>query len=554
MGSSHLSAWENLQRPLEQRLPGFLSEQRWFGGKTRVIQNVKIADFIPVPLEGAAACILLARVIYEEGVAETYAVPLLESPLESLPERPRGGTDERPKLLVPAEGGERVLTDALWDPGLLAKLLEALASASHLSGARGEMVGLPTPALETLRRAAGTRLEPALLKAEQSNTSILYGRCFVLKFFRHVEEGLNPDFEMGEFLSVRAGFPCVPATAGCFEYRRPGAQPATMGILQAYVANRGDAWRRTLAALDGFYGRVESSGPAELPGERPGRGLVAQARRPSEAAALWLGEYREAAYKLGRRTGELHLALSSDTNDPEFRPEPFSPDEQREVSESMIRLAEQALGMLGRRAAELPAALGGKIRAALAAEGEILGRFELLRERRLTGLRTRIHGDLHLGQILDTGDDFVFIDFEGEPARSLAERRAKHSPVRDVAGMLRSFHYAAYAALFGRVGDAGAADPRFAALSGFADGWRRWASVEFLRGYLEAAEGAAFLPTGTGELEFFLNLWLLDKAMYELKYELNHRPGWVAIPLEGICDLAEKASPAPSRRFRSEDD
>jgi trehalose synthase-fused probable maltokinase len=395
---------------------------------------------------------------------------------------------------------------------------------------------LPTPALETLRQAAGAPLEPVPMKAEQSNTSILYGRCFVFKFFRHVEEGVNPDFEMGEFLSVRARFPHVPPAAGSFEYRRPGAEPATMGILQGYVANRGDAWQRTLEALDGFYGRVES-GVNRFPSpERPSRNLVADARRPSDAAGLWLGEYRAAAHRLGRRTGELHLALSSDLNDPDFRPEPFSPGYQREVSEAMIRLADEAFGMLRRRAADLPGTLAQRVPAALAAEGEILGRFRRLGERPLTGLRTRIHGDLHLGQILDTGDDFVFIDFEGEPARSLAERRAKHSPVRDVAGMLRSFHYAAYAALFSRTGDSAAASRR-ATLASFANGWCRWAWVEFVRGYLEAAGRAAFLPSGTGELEFFLNLWLLDKAMYELKYELNHRLGWVAIPLEGICDL-----------------
>ncbi|HVB98004.1 MAG TPA: putative maltokinase [Candidatus Dormibacteraeota bacterium] len=531
MGSSDRSFGERAQKALEEKLPRFLSEQRWFGGKTRPVAGAKIIDSIPVPLQGATASIHLVRVDYEDGAAETYAIPLLERAGEA--------PGERSALRLPGDDDERILTDALWDRDFLDRLLEVLASGAHLGGARGEMVGLPTPALETLRRAAASPLEPSLMKVEQSNTSILYGRCFVLKFFRHVEEGVNPDFEMGEFLSVRAGFAHVPATAGAFEYRRADAGPATMGILQGYVANRGDAWRRTMVALDGFYDRVERGGLGSGPAERPESSLVAQARRPAEASGFWLGGYRATAHTLGRRTGELHLALCSDPSDPEFRPEAFSPEYQREVSESMIRLTGQAFGVLRRRAADLPAALREKAQAALAAEGKILDRYRLLGARPLTGLRTRIHGDLHLGQILDTGDDFVFLDFEGEPARSLAERRAKHSPLRDVAAMLRSFHYAAYAALFNRIGEGAGAASRLAALAGFADLWRRWASVEFLRGYLEAAAAAAFLPGAAAELEFFLKLWLLDKAVYELKYELNHRLGWVAIPLEGICELAE---------------
>lgn len=531
MGSSHPSAGESPQRILEQHLPAFLAEQRWFGGKTRVVRSAKIIDSVPVALEGTIASIHLVRIDYQDGGAETYAVPLLE--------RDGAAAADRPALQIPGGNGTRILSDALRDPEFLAKLLDLLVSAAQLPGTRGELAGLPTPALEKLLRAAEFPLEPSLMKVEQSNSSILYGRSFILKFFRHVEEGINPDFEMGEFLSVRARFAHVPVTAGSFEYRRAGAEPAMVGILQSYVANRGDAWKQTLAALGGFYDQAESGGLGSAPADASNPVPGDRARQPSDAAGIWLGNYRAAAYRLGQLTGELHLALSSDPSDPGFRPEPFSLEYQMEVSGSMMHLAEETFDALRRRAASLPATLEKKTQAALAAEGNILRRYRLLGERPLTGLRTRVHGDLHLGQILDTGGDFVFIDFEGEPARSMAERRAKHSPLRDVAGMLRSFHYAAYAALFQRMGEAGAEASRFAALAPFADGWHRLACAEYLRGYLDAAGRAAFLPAGTGEMEFLLNLWLLDKAVYELKYELNHRPGWAAIPLEGICDLAE---------------
>jgi trehalose synthase-fused probable maltokinase len=532
--SPQISDWDSVRKPLEQLLPGFLSEQRWFGGKTRPIQDATIIDIIPVPIDGASAAIHLVRVNYEDEGTETYAVPLAE--------RPGTAADQEPELRVSSdEGRPRAFADALRHRDVLVRLLDILASSARLAGVHGEVVGLPTPALPSLRSAAGVSLEPSPMKAEQSNTSILYGRSFVLKFFRHVVPGINPDCEIGEFLSIRAGFSHVPPAAGSIEYRRPGAQPATIGILQGYVENRGDAWRRTLSALGGFYDGIESGANRIPPPEQPVRGLVTEALRTSDVAGLWLGEYGASAYRLGRRTGELHLALAVDPSNPDFRPEPLSPDYQQQISESMIRLSREAFGMLRRRVGDLPGALRPKAHAALAAEQTMLQRFQGLAERPLDGLRTRIHGDLHLGQILDTGDDFVFIDFEGEPARSLAERRAKHSPLRDVAGMLRSFHYAAYAALFNRVGE-NATRSRSIDWAAFASGWRWWACVEFLRGYLEVAGRAAFLPKGTDELESFLNLWLLDKAMYELKYELNHRLGWVAIPLEGICDLAERAA------------
>jgi trehalose synthase-fused probable maltokinase len=534
----HQTSWTALKEPLEQNLAGFLTAQRWFGGKTRPIAHVAIADFIPIPSESGNVAVLLVRVTYEDGGSETYVAPLIDRLASST--EPAA---QAPSLrITSACGEEHVLSDALWDRDFQSRILEAITRSQMFGGSAGEIACQPTLALEILRRTAAAPLESSVMKAEQSNTSILYGRSLVLKFFRHVEAGVNPDFEIGEFLSVRAGFRHVPPAAGSVEYRRPGSPTATIGILQGFVPNRGDAWQQTLTALAGFYDRL-AGGKLVPPREPHEHGLLAGARWPLPArAADLLGEYRSSAALLGRRTAELHLALASDSSDPDFAAEPFSLTHQREVSEAMVQLARESLEMLARRAGELPITLRERARTALAGESELLARFRRLAERPLTGLRTRIHGDLHLGQVLATEDDFVFIDFEGEPARTLAERRAKHSPVRDIAGMQRSFHYAALAALFARAGDAGAAAPVFAALAPFANAWYRWASAEFLRAYLTTAAGADFLPANPDELDFVLDLWLLDKAIYELKYELNHRLGWVAIPLEGICGLLESAN------------
>ncbi len=518
--ASRLATWTAVRKPLEQGLPAFLTGQRWFGGKMRAIRVAEIVDVVPIPLDAAPAAILLVRVEYGDGLTETYCVPLIERIAGA------GGPGEAPSLRIRDGAAERIFSDALWDRDFLVHLFEALASAASFPGMVGKLAGLRTDSLKAIRRVAPVPLDPSVMKAEQSNTSVLYGRSFVLKFFRHVEEGVNPDFEIGEFLSVRAGFRHVPSAAGSFEYRRPQGQPATLGILQGFVPNRGDAWRQTLEALDGFYDRVESGG---LPSPANGQ----------ELAAGLLGAYPASAALLGRRTAELHLALASDAHEPDFAPEPFTIEDQREVSSMMIRLALETFGLLRRRVGDLPSRLGERARVVLSLEEKILDRFQRLGERPLGGLRTRIHGDLHLGQVLATEDDFVFIDFEGEPARTLSERRARHSPVRDVAGMLRSFHYAAYAALFRRIDTAGTASPAFAALEPFAAAWYRAISGRFLESYLETAADASFLPPSREEFDFFLGLWLLDKAVYELKYELNHRLDWMAIPLEGICGLME---------------
>jgi trehalose synthase-fused probable maltokinase len=537
--SRGLPVSSQLQESLRRALPEFLLAQRWFGGKTRAIQSVEIADFIPIPIPGEAASILLARVRYLSGRDETYSMPLLDQADSGGAAAGPGGTGPLWLPVPGPDGKTHLFRDALGDRTFLETLLDAVAHRRRFSGARGEWLGLPTGSFETLRKASAGRLEPSVMKAEQSNSSILYGRCFVLKFFRRVEEGVNPDFELGEFLSERAGFPHVPPVAGSFEYRHDSAEPATVGILQGFVKNRGDGWDQTLREVSDYYLRAESRDFPVPPEQVPRLSLLEEADIPASALAVeLLGGYRSAARLLGRRTAELHLALASDSADPRFSPEPFSPELQRGLCDSMAQLTRESLGMLRRHIGDLPTGLQGKADFALRSEGDILAQFQLLRERTLTGTRTRIHGDFHLGQVLCADDDYVFIDFEGEPARTLAERRGKYSPLRDVAGMLRSFHYAAYASLFRGRGEAGTVAADLRRREPLARFWHRRISAEYLRAYLQAASPAKFLPAGREELRFFLGLLLLEKAMYELKYELNHRLAWVEIPLEGIFELA----------------
>jgi maltose alpha-D-glucosyltransferase/alpha-amylase len=253
-----------------------------------------------------------------------------------------------------------------------------------------------------------------------------------------------------------------------------------------------------------------------------------------ELAYRLIGTYLEAAQLLGRRTAEMHLSLASRPDDPVFGPVAFSPAYQRPLHQSMRNLTGRIMQLLRRRAKNLPDAIRPEAQQVLDQEAEILRRFHSLLEGKISARRTRTHGDYHLGQVLYTGKDFMIIDFEGEPARTLQERRVKRSPLQDVAGMLRSFHYAAYAAYFEQASQ-GVVQPKGqAGLEAWARYWHLWVSVAFLQTYLQVADSAAFMPETVDEVKILLDAYLLEKAVYELGYELNNRPDWVKIPLQGI--------------------
>ena len=256
---------------------------------------------------------------------------------------------------------------------------------------------------------------------------------------------------------------------------------------------------------------------------------------PAEAGER-IGTYLDSAALLGRRTAELHLALASATEDPNFTPEPFSETDQQAFVNSALKLLTGNFELLHRLKDGMPAQARSDSEGILKLE-EIARRcFQLSAGLKSSALATRIHGDYHLGQVLFTGNDFVIIDFEGEPARSLAERRKKRSPLQDLAGMLRSFHYAAYAPLLQNEGRNSTRE-EMQLLGTWAQYWQKWVSATFLKMYLEVAGNAIFIPKGREELALLLDVYLLDKAIYELGYELNNRPTWVRIPLDGIAQL-----------------
>ncbi len=531
---------------LAEALPAFLRGRRWFGGKARRIRSVDVVEAIPIPApskpsDGRPIAILtLLRVEYTEGDPETYALPLAAVGLA----RGKDLLDYHPGsvvALMKTEEGDRALVDAVWEPEFGRALLAAIARRRRSKGSTGTLAATPEPSFSEVNGSRRRVPSPTVLSAEQSNTSLLFGDRMILKLFRRPEEGINPDLEIGRFLTAEAGFEHVPPVCGAVEFRRGrSADPMTLAILQGFVQNEGDAWMYTLDALDGFFREAAAQRDGGLPEEverlLPGRPTLLEmaGAEPPELAKATIGPFLGSAALLGRRTAEMHVALSSAARENlAFAPEPFSTLYQRALFQSMRTLAVRTFRLVRRAGVDDPL-----VTRVLDLEKQVVRRYEALLRMKIDAVRSRIHGDYHLGQVLWTGKDFVLIDFEGEPALPLGERRIKRSPFTDVAGMLRSFHYAAHTAL---AQDAPAMSPTGEPepLEPWAEFWYRWVGAVFLRGYLNRADGAGFVPADQHQLDVILGTSLLNKAVYELRYEANNRPDWIRIPARGILDLVQ---------------
>ena len=529
---------------LEALLPGYLRQRRWFGGKAKTIKQAALLEAAPVTLDGEEVGFLcLIQVDYIQGDPETYSLPLAFAAGEEA-QRLRVNA---PTLVVAAlnveDGPEGLLHDGLGSVPFCQGLMETMLRRRHSDGMLGELEGLNTPAL---RRILGEADPPAptLGRAEQSNTSVLYGDKILLKLFRRVDVGVNPDLEIGRFLTERE-FPNVPSLAGALEHTARNGDSRSLAIAYGFIGDAKDAWLLTLDALGRYYERV---GVLHAKGERPpavGNDLLRRCCEDlSPAVQELIGTFLESARLLGHRTAAMHLALSSDTEDKSFAPEPFTPHYVRGLYQSMRNHAAHNLRSLRRQLKSLAPEVAPMAERVLALESKIIACYRPLFERRLDAKRIRIHGDYHLGQVLWTGKDFMILDFEGEPALALSERRLKRSPLRDVAGMIRSFDYASHEGLLQHV-ERGSLPPEdFSKIEPWARFWTHAVGAAFLRAYLQALGTSDLLPSTQDGLQVLLHAHLLNKAVYEIGYELNNRPDWLKIPLRGTLQLMEEASPA----------
>jgi maltose alpha-D-glucosyltransferase/alpha-amylase len=480
-----------LERAVAGELPLALPRQRWFGAKGRAIAGARLVD---CGVLGDHAWLTLVEVTFAEGPNETYAVPLVLY-------ADAGGTAGTLSLTLDLAGAPARAGDAFDHPGFCLELLTAFERESALPTVRGGTVRFArTDRFPRLAPAAPPA--PRRLTGEQSNTSVVYGDVLIVKALRKVQPGPNLDYEVGEFLTFRARFPHVPPLAGAIEYASATGETTTLAMVQRFVPSHGDGWRWTLDQLK------------RLGSEQVG-----------DASDAVFGELS----RLGVVTAALHGALASDTSDPMFAPESITADDASTWGERVAEDVRLTCGAVRARLDTLPAEIATDARTLLASERDLI---ERARDLRPLGAeqcaKIRVHGDYHLGQTLRTDAGFVILDFEGEPARPVAERRRKQCVLVDVAGMLRSLDYAVHTALSptGTPSEAG-------------ERWVRRATASFLEGYLDeiARVPARLLPRSPSALSRALAVFELDRALYEVRYELDNRPAWLGIPLRGLARL-----------------
>jgi maltose alpha-D-glucosyltransferase / alpha-amylase len=558
------SAWQSLvtdgdASKFESVLPRYMASQRWFQGKGRTIRSVTVQDILHTPVHAANYRIALVDVQYVQEPTETYVLPIAlleggealrmleEQPnavIAELTSGPRRGSDGDGASDGGAGAGDggnltAIVVDATYVSGFRDALLDTVHGRRRVKGRTGELQGM---AAGRLRRLLGTMedRQSRMLGAEQSNTSIVFGREIVVKLYRRLEEGVSLDLEVGQFLGEN-GFAHTPAVLGSLDYRRSPESPVrTVAVAQEFVPNEGDAWELTLDSLGDFYERVATMSDGPTPTDASIRALLRLAAEgPGARAHAVVGPYIEEARLLGERTGEMHLVLATDINNAAFAPEEFTLFYQRSLYQSMRNLAGRVLQQLAAHVDEMDDPAKGAATEVLGHDTTILSRFRTVIGEKINAFRIRCHGDFHLGQVLYTGNDFVITDFEGEPIRPLTERRLKRSPLRDVAGMLRSFHYAAYAALMDQEERSPLQPTDRTAMEWWAQCWYAYVSAAFLNGYLTVAAPAGILPSDADELAKLLEVYVLEKAIYELGYELGNRPDWALIPLRGLLQLLD---------------
>ncbi|MFQ5991099.1 MAG: hypothetical protein ACE5NA_01565 [Nitrospiraceae bacterium] len=495
----------------QEAFASYLVKQRWFSAKGRRLTGVRLLDYVLLPEQPHPTFLALVGVEFDQAPSEIYTVPMFVQP-QKRSTRASTAKASAPMLVLEGAGLTATVHDGMDAPLACAALLDGIRNQTQWKSKAGTVTCAHTAAGAPHLPVTGRQIQRS--KAEQSNTSIIYDRRLILKLIRKLGSGVNPDFEVIEFLTTRTAFRHIPLLVGHIQYEGSLAFfgsstfSSTIGVLQQFVPNEGDGWSYTLQYLDALLARARAT--QDLPTE-----FIHQMRR------------------LGEITGGLHVALASDASRPGFSPEPVTLETISDWRHDTERLIHTVMSELRATSYPILSSLGlgaDDIERLEARSLESLADLTLLLKRPVD--RIRIHGDYHLGQVLKTETDFVILDFEGEPARLLAERRKKACPLKDVAGMLRSFNYAAHVALQNERSG-------LQRSQAVAKAWEAAVTRSFLEGYFaEARPGEVrFLPASREDAMRVARVFQLEKAIYELHYELQNRPDWIAIPLHGLREL-----------------
>jgi maltose alpha-D-glucosyltransferase / alpha-amylase len=511
------SVLEGRERQYLERssLPEFVSRQRWFGAKNERIANISVQHVATLDAAGASFPIVQLAAALVAGEMQRYFLPLSAAwGVEHI----SSGAARLPFTLAKLRRGAAVgaLLDAAHDERFARAVATACNQGRSITTPDGRLVFESVGEWAPIPTDANVRS----VGVEQSNNAVIVDERIFVKLYRRLHDGMQPEIEVAQFLSQSGGFKNTPALLGLIEHRPDNGAPLVLGALFEFVRNQGDCWGPIVDALERHLDDV----------------LLLQSDEDVEAeeATVYVHPLN-LPIRLGQRTAEMHQALATDTDDPAFARESITSGDLNRWSDVVKAEADTALDELANNRHGLDERVSPLVERLLAARGDLENLLARLASVPASGVKIRIHGDYHLGQVLVAEEDVVVIDFEGEPRRSLEERREKMPPERDLAGMLRSLDYAAWAAL-DRV--ASRAPDLATRVTHAAMAWRNWASQAFLESYIATttdamrAGGEAVLPSRD-----LLELLLLQKAFYEIIYEASNRPSWLAIPVRGVLDL-----------------
>jgi maltose alpha-D-glucosyltransferase/alpha-amylase len=513
-----------------QYLPAFLKRQRWFGRRPSPLTRVRLLDWGTIrPLPDAIMLTVIAAE-FEDGEEDRYVVPLTVAAAPHADEIARQMPDA---IVARVAGARKGVVSGHLDPAAGTALLELMGAHGELALREGRAHAFSLAAFnDVVRQVKPDALTPTAATGDQSNTSIRFGEQMVLKIVRRVWPGVNPELELGRFLTEDAPFPRVPKLAGGIEYFDASGRLSTLAVLHVAVEHQTDGWKHALGDLERYFDAASTWDPAQASQAAPADLWIADI---PEAARITIGGYLEVVAMLGRRTAELHLALSSEAASRTIGTGRLDRRGLETLERNVLGEAAETLEALRTPSSDSPPDVVA-ISQLLIAHGDQLR--AAIREAAAgvpEGLQiTRVHGDYHLGQVLLHEQDFSIIDFEGEPTRPIEERRRLQSPLKDVAGMVRSFHYAAGA---GSAARRPVAPKDVEKLAVWVRWWQTWVTASFLKAYRATAAGALFLPSNTIAATHLLRLLLFEKALYEIRYEMTHRPAWLRIPVAGVLDL-----------------
>lgn len=505
-----------------QILPAYLRKCRWFGGKSRIITAVKIYQHIPLPGKPDTVHFLILKVRYPDGPTEMYTLPLSFIP-ESRFHQP--GHAVLCRLVNPVKSG--YLVDGMYDELVHQVFMGMMLRSVRIEGAHYPISAESGPILQAAKAQGVSKV----LEADQSNSAVLFGDQYFLKLFRKVEYMVNPDHEIVSFLTHQDQFHHLPRLAGSISVHHPEKPPMLVMMLQEYVPNEGDAWKYFSNSVSTFLNRaVEADFHTKPLPIKPHTLSLNLDQTPSELLHLMGTDVHEKARLLGIRTAEMHLALADSGTATDFAPQPVDAPFQHQLLRKLLHLVDTRFDLLQSNLPRIHGRLHDDAEAMLAGRERVVRFFETVLRRPMEGQRIRIHGDYHLGQVLMRDGDFYILDFEGEPDRPHAERRETYPPLKDVAGMMRSFRYAAYSVIFRNYGHDEALTQ---ALMPVADVWYHYVSRYYLGAYLERCAGHPMIPS-EDKVNDLLQIYSFKKAIYELGYEINNRPDWTIIPLQSL--------------------